>query len=186
VGADVGWVGGGAVALDEETAATVVVAHEHVLVIALSGVVAVLDPLLLDELELAGDAGVESHEDDAAVVGVGGGLVFGGEGAVGQAAAGDAAAVDEAAVEAEGVAGMNAADVGAEGAAGAFGVCGVGEVGAAVGILCGREVGGVGGELEGGAVAPAADELGGEFFFGGFVSGGVVARKVARFWWSLR
>ena len=47
-----------------------VVAHEQVFVVAEVGVVAVGDPLLLHELELAGDAGVEGHEDDAAVDGV--------------------------------------------------------------------------------------------------------------------
>ena len=47
-----------------------VIAHEQVFVVAEVRVVAVGDPLLLHELELAGDAGVEGHEDDSAVGGV--------------------------------------------------------------------------------------------------------------------
>ncbi len=46
------------------------VAHEEISFVAEVGIVAVVDPLLLHELELAGDAGVEGHEDDAAIVGV--------------------------------------------------------------------------------------------------------------------
>ena len=79
-------------------------------------VVAVLDPLLLHELELAGDAGVEGLEDDAAVLGVRDGLAIGNVATVGQTATGDAAAINKAAVEAERIAWIDAAEMGTHGA----------------------------------------------------------------------
>ncbi len=94
-----------------------------------------------------------------------GGLRLRGRGSVGKAAARDAAAIDESAVEAEGVARMDAPDVRADGAASAFGIGGVGEVCAAAWVLRDGLVGLVGREFDGGAVSPAADEFGGEFFF---------------------
>ena len=68
VTADEGRVGGGCVALDDVLSLAAVVAHQQVFIVALVGIVAVLDPLLLHEFELAGEAGVERHEDDAALV----------------------------------------------------------------------------------------------------------------------
>ncbi len=50
------------------SAVAAVIAEQDVFVVALVGVVAVVDPLLLDELELAREACVESDEDDAALV----------------------------------------------------------------------------------------------------------------------
>jgi hypothetical protein len=61
-------VGEAAVALNNEAASASVVAHEDVLVVALVCIGVVLDPLLLDELKLPGEVGVESHEDNAAIV----------------------------------------------------------------------------------------------------------------------
>src|SRR5207244_500126 len=120
------------------------------------------DPLLLDELELAGDAGVEGHEDDSAVGGVElgwiGSCVFGDVRAVGQAAAGDAAAIDEAAFKAEGIARVDTADVGSEAAAAGGRVEGaVGHEGA----VAGEDMGdGCGGQLAG-LVGIAEEELAG-------------------------
>ena len=47
---------------------TIVIAEQGVFVVALVRIVAVFDPLLVDEFELAEDAGVDGHEDDAAFV----------------------------------------------------------------------------------------------------------------------
>ena len=153
------------------------VAEEKVFVVAEVGIVAVSDPLLLDELELAGDAGVEGHEDDSAIGGVElgwvGSGVLGDVGAVGQTAARDAAAIDEAAFESEGVARVDAADVGSDRAASTGGVFAVGKVGAAVGVLGELKVRFVGGDFDGGSVPPATDEFGGEFFAGEIVAGPV-------------
>ena len=101
------------------------VAEQQVFVAALVRIVAVFDPLLLDELELAEDAGVQDHEDDTALVGVADRLAFRHVVAIGQAAAADAAAIDELAVEAEGVARVDAADVRADRAAGAIEIAAV-------------------------------------------------------------
>ena len=131
-------------------AATIVIAEQGVFVAALVRIVAVFDPLLLDEFELAEDAGVQHHEDDAAFVVVAHRLAFGHILAVGKAAAADAAAVDELAVEAEGVARIDAADVRADGAAGAIGIAAVSEVRIAVGVGDEGRVGGIRREFDAG------------------------------------
>src|ERR1700722_20794441 len=91
-------------------------------------IVAVFDPLLLNELKLAREAGVERHEDDAAFFGVGNGRALGYRLAIGKSAACDAAAIDQLAVEAERIAWMNAPDMCTDGAARALGVRTVGEI----------------------------------------------------------
>src|ERR1700757_3398181 len=115
--ADEGWIGRGRVALNNKAAVASVVAHEDVFVIAEVGVVAVLDPLLLYKLKLAGEAGVECHEDHAAIVRVCDRLIFCREGSVRQTAARDAATIDESSIEAERIAGMDTPDVRAHGTA---------------------------------------------------------------------
>ena len=67
IGADKGRIGHGSIPLDDVFASPAVIAQKHVFVVALVRVVAVLNPLLLYELELPRDAGVEGHEDDAAI-----------------------------------------------------------------------------------------------------------------------
>src|ERR1700691_2399922 len=108
------------------------IADEHVFVVPLVRIVAKVDPLLLNELELAGEAGGEGHGEDAALLRVRGDLGLGDGAAVWKSASGDAAAIDQLAIEAEGIAGINATDVRADGTVHSFGVCAVGEVGVAV------------------------------------------------------
>jgi hypothetical protein len=104
-------------------------ADQEVLVAAQAERVAVVDPQRLDGLELAPDARVEADEDQPAVDAVVAGGVRCQWRPVGAAAADEAVAVGEAAVEEPaGVARVAAADVGAERAAEAVGVAGVGEV----------------------------------------------------------
>ena len=61
-------VGRRGISRDDEAALTSVIPHQNVFVVPEVRVVAVLDPLLLNELELAEDAGVERHEDHTAIV----------------------------------------------------------------------------------------------------------------------
>jgi len=79
-----------------------VAADQDIFVIAEMRIVAVLNPLLLHEFKLPGEARVQRHKDDAALFGVGDGFAHRSEAAVGEAAAGNAAAVNELAIEAEG------------------------------------------------------------------------------------
>jgi hypothetical protein len=159
IAADEGRVGRACIALNDESAAAGVIAHQHVFLIAQMRIVAVFDPLLLHELELAGDICVERHEDDAALFLIGGGFVVRRETSVGKTTAGDAATIDQLAVEAEGIARMDTSNVRAYGAACAFGIGTEGEVCAAAGILSDRGIGLVGGEFQGRAISPAADKF---------------------------
>ena len=97
--------------LDDEAAFSAVVAHQDVFRVALVRVVAVLDPLLLNELELPVQARVQCDENDAVLVRVVHRLVLRHVLAVGQAAAHDAATIDQAAIESKGVARMHPPDV---------------------------------------------------------------------------
>src|ERR1700733_13123955 len=94
-----------------------VVAHQDVFVVPEVRVVAVLDPLLLHKLKLAGEAGIERHEDHAAIVRVRDRLAFLCERAIGQAATCDTTPIDEPSIEAECVARMDATNVRAHGTA---------------------------------------------------------------------
>ena len=164
IAADEGRVCRGCIALNDESAPASVIAHEHVFLVAEMRIVAVLDPLLLHELELPGDVCIERHEDDAAFFLIGGGFAVCREASVGEATAGDAATIDQLAVEAEGISRMDTSNVRAYWAARAFGIGTEGEVCAAAGVLGDRGIGSVGGELHGRAVPPAADKLSSEFF----------------------
>ena len=92
--ADEGRVCRRSIALDDETSMTSVAAHQDVFVVTQMRVVAVLDPLLLYELELPGKAGVQRHEDHTAIVCVRDRLIFAGEVPIGQAATRDAAPIN--------------------------------------------------------------------------------------------
>ena len=140
-----GWVGGGDGHLARGRA--VVAAHHDVLVVAEAQAVAVVEPLRLHELELARDARLQAHEDDAAVLPV----VLGAlrqRVAVGDPAPDQAVAIDELALERQAVARVGAADVAAGGAAQAVLVVEVGERVVARGVGDDRGVGAVGGEVE--------------------------------------
>ncbi len=107
--------------MDAEAFSGFVVGHEEVLFVAEFGIVSVGDPLLLDKLELPGEAGVERHEDDAAVDCVEGFGVLAFDGVlwwrgrtVRQTTPGDAPAMNEPALKAEGIARIHAADMCAE------------------------------------------------------------------------
>src|SRR6185295_4965822 len=64
--AKVRWLSGVWIALDQETPGVFfVIAEQRVLVVRAPKIVAVVDPLLLDELELARDVCAQRHEDDA-------------------------------------------------------------------------------------------------------------------------
>src|ERR1700761_2677194 len=81
--ANIGRVGCACVSLHDKLAASAVVAHQHIFVVAQMRIIAVFDPLLLYELKLARDACIERHEDDSALLGVRGRFTFGGEWPVG-------------------------------------------------------------------------------------------------------
>jgi hypothetical protein len=68
IAADEGRVGRACVALYHESAATSMTANQGVFVIAEMCIIAILHPLLLYELELAREAGVERHENDSALL----------------------------------------------------------------------------------------------------------------------
>src|SRR5580658_1377452 len=125
------------------------IAHQHVLIVALVRIVAVFDPLLLNEFELAREAGVESHEDDAAIVSVRCRLSFRGGKSIGKSAAGNAAAIDEPSIESESIARMNAPNVRADGTACSFEVRAIREVGVAIRILDNGLVRSIRGKLDG-------------------------------------
>src|SRR5260370_39408479 len=63
VAANEWWIRRGGIALHHELALSAVVSHERVFVVPLVRVVAVLDPLLLNEFELAGKTGLCRHEN---------------------------------------------------------------------------------------------------------------------------
>ena len=136
VAADERRVGCACVSLHRELAASAVVAHQYVFVVPQMRVVAVFDPLLLYELKLARDAGIESHKDNAALLCVGGGLALGDELSVWKTAPGNAAAIDQPAIESEGITRMDAPDVRSHRTACALGIGAIGDVRAAVRILC--------------------------------------------------
>src|SRR4051812_18591614 len=159
---------------------TTVIAHQHVFFIAETGIIAVLNPLLLNELKLAGKARIQRHEDHAALLGVGDGLVLPGEATIREAPAGNAATVDEPAIEAESVAGMNPAYVRAHGTACSLGIRGIGEVRAAAPILGEGRIGIFGRKLERRSVPPPANEFGGEFFFASRVNRRLFLEIVAK------
>jgi hypothetical protein len=161
IAADEGRVGRGCIALNDESAAAAMIAHEHVFLVAQMRIVAVFDPLLLHELELAGDVRVERHEDDTALFLIGGGFAVCRETSVGKTTAGDATTIDQLAVEAEGIARMDTSNVRPYGTACAVGIGTEGEVCAAAGILSDRGIRSVGAELQGRAISPAADKLSG-------------------------
>ena len=97
---------------------------EDVLILAKREGVAAIQPLALDELELAGDARLQAHEDHPAILAV----VAGARGervAVRDAPADQTVTVDELAFERKAVARVGAADVGTDRAAQAIGVGGV-------------------------------------------------------------
>src|SRR6185437_4345516 len=68
IAADEGRVGRACVALHHESAATSMTAHQRIFVIAEMRIIAILHPLLLYELELAREAGVERHENDSTIL----------------------------------------------------------------------------------------------------------------------
>ena len=115
---------------------TTVIPHQGVFVVPEVRVVAVLDPLLLYELKLAGEAGIERHEDHAAIVRVCDRLIFRSERPIGQAATRDTTAIDEPSVKAERVPRMDTSNMAAPiGQRVPGSVTSVGEVGALVRIL---------------------------------------------------
>src|SRR4051794_14812396 len=101
-------------------------AQHGILVVALPEGVAILDPLLLNELELPGDAGIEreEHQSAAAVFGFAS-LPFW---AIGDATSNQPVAVDEPAVEPQAVARIGPSDMRAEWAVRTFGITPVAEV----------------------------------------------------------
>ena len=136
-------------------------ADDRILVVAEPERVARVRPLGLHELELAGEAGLDGHEDHAAV----GAVVLGAFGqqlAVGDAAPDQAMTVHQLAVERHAQPRVHAADVRADRAAQPLRVAAVVE--RVVARLVGhqRRVLGVRRGVERRAVAPAADELGGQ------------------------
>ena len=79
---------------------------------------------------------------------------------------------------------MNAPHVRAEGATRTFRIAGIGEIGAAAGVLRDCLIGMIGGQFDGGSIAPSTDKLGGQFFFSAgvkrrlFVEEGAEGREI--------
>src|SRR5262249_6366290 len=104
-------------ALHHESTRSVVVSHQQILVVTQVRIVAVLDPLLLHKLELPADAGVECHENDAALVFAPHRLALGNILAVSESPPHDAAAIAQAAVKPERIARMHTPDMRSDGTA---------------------------------------------------------------------
>ena len=102
--------------LHDEFAFAAVIPDNQIFVVSLVQIVSIFDPLLLHEFELAEQACVQSHKNDAAIILVTNRLALRYILAVGEAAAHDAPAIDEFAVETKGIARVCAADVRAYGA----------------------------------------------------------------------
>src|SRR6185312_12690287 len=127
-----------------------VASHQEVFVVAEMSIIAIGDPLLLNELELPGEIGVERHENYTAVDSIQlrcllrrNRSIVRSVRPIRQATPRDAAAIDEAPFEAESIARMHTADVRSDGATCAGCVVTIFEIGASVGILSDGWIGAV-------------------------------------------
>src|ERR1700722_17353402 len=92
----------------------------------------VFNPLLLNEFELAEQAGIQSHKDNAVFVFIANRLTLRHVSSVSQPAAHDAPAVDQLAVESKCVTRISAPDVGANRTAQAVQILAVSEIRVAI------------------------------------------------------
>src|SRR6478752_111401 len=109
--------GGGGVAWNQKLVALDVIPDEWILVVALIEVVAVVHPLLLNELELLRDTRVEGNEDQAVFSAVVAECIRRSVGTVRNASANDAPAVHQLPAETERVSRIRAPDMRPHGAA---------------------------------------------------------------------